>query len=252
MNLRIASVFTEAAALFRRDAALLWPLAGLFFFVPSLAQLLLLPTPAIDPAASQEARLAAALHYYNSNAPWLLMTMLIVNLGTASIFALYLGGERMSVGEALAMGARRLIRLVLATMLTNLAIIAGLMLFIVPGIYLIGRTLMVGATMVARPQLKFIDAMVEGVALTGGGEGLPVGRAFQLAGIWLVLAVAIYAGLIIAGAIGAAAPAMGLTGLAATVPDAILSSLAMAAANLMGALVQLVLYRRLTAPRNGI
>lgn len=252
MNLKIASVFAEAATLLRRDAALLWPIAGLFFFVPSLAQILLLPTPKIDPAASEEARMAVALSYYTGNAFWLLLIVVIINLGSATLFALYLGGERMSVGEALSMGARRLLRLVGAVMLTNLAIFAGFLLFILPGIYLIGRTLAVAATMVARPQLSFIDAVVEGVALTGGGEGIPGGRAFQLAGIWMVLIVAIYAGLIIAGAIGAGAAAIGLTGLAASVPDALISSLAMAAASLVSALVQVVIYRRLTASRNGI
>lgn len=257
MNLKLGSVCAEAAALWRRDAAILWPLAGVFFFLPWVVVRLSMPdAPLLDPAGSPDQRFAAAIAYYRQILPWMFAVGLITQFGTATLLSLYLTGDRPSVADAIGTALRRFLRVIVASFLTNLVLVAGFLLFVFPLFYLLGRLFPVTASVIARGEIGLIDAMVEGVALSRGSEPgpfrIPGGRAWALCGLALTLFCAMYASAIMVNATAAVATMLGLKGIVGDFAPALAEAGTNAVLMLASALVQVVVYRRLTAPRQGI
>ena len=101
MMLDLRRTLRDALALFRRDRALLLPIAGLFLFLPTFAVQLLVPGPPALPGsgASDADRLAwaeAASDWAQSHGGWHLLAFALIGWGEATILSLYLDRERPS------------------------------------------------------------------------------------------------------------------------------------------------------------
>jgi hypothetical protein len=99
------------------------------------------------------------------------------------MFQLLLGRGGLSVGGAIAGAMPLLIPYVLTSMISNILIFGGLALLIVPGLYLIGRTAVAGAALVAENMRNPIDAMRRSFALTKG-------RGWAVVGLLVIIFVA--------------------------------------------------------------
>lgn len=173
MRIDIGAVVREALAIWRRDRDVILAVAGVFFFVPNLALSLLLTmdrTPVtVDAATVDDNALIATLQaQLIENAPWLAMQALAELIGIAVLLTLLLDPARPTVGEALHSVVRRLPVLVAATLLVNAAKFGGLLLLILPALYVIGRVFVVIPVLVAEPQRRFGDAMTRALTLTKG------------------------------------------------------------------------------------
>jgi len=173
MRLDIGAALREAVAIWRRDREVILAVAGLFFFLPNLALSLLLTTArtpvSVDPATADDGALLAALQtQLVENAPWLAMQALAELIGIAVLLALLLDPARPTVAEALRSVFRRLPVLVAATLLVNAAKLGGLLLLVLPALYVIGRVFVVMPVLMAEPQRRFGDAMGRALALTRG------------------------------------------------------------------------------------
>ncbi len=173
MRLDIGASVREAVAIWRRDRDVIVAVAGVFFFLPNLVLSLLLttadtPVPA-DPATADNGALVAALQaQLIENAPWLAIQALAELIGIAVLLALLLDAARPTVGEALRSVFRRLPVLVVAMLLVNAAKLGGLLLLVLPALYVIGRVFVVMPVLVAEPERRFGDAMSRALALTRG------------------------------------------------------------------------------------
>ncbi|PXA97311.1 hypothetical protein DMC47_14465 [Nostoc sp. 3335mG] len=173
MRLDIGAAVNEAIAIWRRDRQVVVAVAGIFFFLPNLMLSLLLTmskAPVIaDPATADDSALLASIQaYLIDNAPWLLLQALAELVGIAVLLALLLDPARPTVADALRSVARRLPVLVAASLLVFLAKLGGLLLFLLPALYVIGRVFVVIPVLVAEPQRRFGDAMGRALALTKG------------------------------------------------------------------------------------
>lgn len=173
MRIDIGAAVREALAIWRRDREVILAVAGVFFFVPNLALSLLLTmdrTPVtVDAATVDDNALIATLQaQLIENAPWLAMQALAELIGIAVLLTLLLDPARPTVGEALRSVVRRLPVLVAATLLVNAAKFGGLLLLILPALYVIGRVFVVIPVLVAEPQRRFGDAMTRALTLTKG------------------------------------------------------------------------------------
>lgn len=173
MRIDIGAALREAVAIWRRDREVILAVAGLFFFLPNLALSLLLTaakTPvSVDPATADDGALLAALQaQLIENAPWLAIQSLAELIGIAVLLALLLDPTRPTVGEALRKVSRRLPVLVAAMLLVNAAKLGGLLLLVLPALYVIGRVFVVMPVLMAEPQRRFGDAMAHALALTRG------------------------------------------------------------------------------------
>ena len=70
-------------------------------------------------------------------------------LGSAGILSLLLDSRRLTVGDALKSGFRLLPSVIILNWLTQFMIVSGLLLLLVPGIYLIGRLMLAAPAQMA-------------------------------------------------------------------------------------------------------
>ncbi|KQM95453.1 hypothetical protein ASE70_01720 [Sphingomonas sp. Leaf22] len=174
MRLDIGAAVRDAVAIWRRDRDVIVAVAGVFFFLPNLALSLLLTTAQTQVsvgaagAADERAMLAVMQAQLIDNAPWFGLQLLVELIGIAVLLTLLLDSTRPTVGEALRSVARRLPVLVAATLLVNAAKTVGLLLLVLPGLYVIGRVFVVMPVLVAEPERRFGDAMSRALALTRG------------------------------------------------------------------------------------
>lgn len=179
MRIDIGAACRDALAIWRRDRDIMVAVAGMFFFLPNLLlELLVFPAARVaQRGADDQAALDTVMRFVGDNIHWLALQSLAELAGVATLLALLLDPSRPTVGAALGSVARRLPVLVAAAVLVNIAVFAGLLLLLLPGLYVIGRAAMVLPVLMAEPERRFGDACAQAVTLTAG-------RVAQLLAIW--------------------------------------------------------------------
>jgi uncharacterized membrane protein len=177
MKFSYSAVWNDAVALMRSHGALLLAVAGVFIFLPLLLTSYLLPA-----ATSTTDPLGALGTYYRENWPWLTLGSVVNSIGAIAIYRLVFG-NRLSVGQAIAGAMPLLPFYFIMTVILSLAIGFGLALFIVPGIYLIGRLSTAAPAMVAENRRNPLDALGESWRLTSR-------RGWAVVGLIILVAVA--------------------------------------------------------------
>lgn len=195
MKLSFATPFVDALAAWRRDGAVLLPLAGVTIFVPQLAVQLLVPRmppmPAGEPGEAQVAAWGEALSAWaGSYGIWYLLAPLIALYGALAIMALYANSDRPPLGQAMRRAFRLLPRYVLASILVSLPMGALLSLalatpvltvvFLAPIFYVFGRTMVMGPALLAEAPLSAVGAIGRSWRMTRG-NGLVLGAVYAAA-----------------------------------------------------------------------
>jgi hypothetical protein len=231
--------WADLTAMFRANWLVLLTITGAFVFFPGFALFTFLPLPEPPQGAQAGNALTLIYNYYTANIVWFVLVTAITTFAQGAMLVLLLDRARPTVGEALALAARLFPALFLAQVLTNLAIGAGMALFIVPGIYLLGRLVVVAARIAERRLGNPIQAIAESWALTDK-------RGWRIAG--LVLLVALVAWI----AFSAAQSVMTIAGSFVVPADArhvvagFANALSSAALNLMMVVLGAAIYRQLT------
>lgn len=178
-------VWADTLRLTRAHWAALIAIAGVFVFLPTLLINHFFPMGDPPVTADAGAFIQFMLDYYRENALWVVLQSFVVMTGSAAMLRLVFarGG---TVGGALLFAIALLPVYSILVVLTNLAVGAGFMLLIVPGLYLWGRLLPAGPAMVAEERRNPLDALRRGWALSEGHGWLIIG---------LYLLVAIPAGI---------------------------------------------------------
>jgi hypothetical protein len=184
MNFSYTAVWEDTMRMLRENARLLAAIAGVFVFLPALLAAQFLPAP----EASDPSRVFSDLIEYYSNAwPWLFLQSLVSMVGAAAMLRLVLV-RGTSVGAALGFGLMLLPFYFALSLICGILVGLGVVLLIVPGLYLIGRLVPAGAVMVAENRRNPIDAVSRSFAITTGHGWAVFG---------LVLVVALVAGVVI-------------------------------------------------------
>lgn len=183
MKTDIGAACREALRYWRRDRDVIVAIAGVFFFVPTLILgLFMVPGDAAVASAGTPATDAALLEsmraYFLANMHWLLLQTVAELFGVCVILSLLLDPSRPTVGAASLQTANRLPMVLAVTVVVNIVKIAGLVMFILPGLFVIGRTFVILPALMARPERGAGASVSEALALT---EGLVV-RLVALAG----------------------------------------------------------------------
>jgi hypothetical protein len=248
MRQALGPIMAQVASTWRRDRAVLWPLAGLLLFLPQYAVLLLIPEMPINPPGGTMQTWSIALEPWVARYfGWYIAAYLLAQYGGLSVVSLY-AHPRLPLGGAMARAARLFPRSVLATILVTLpcAIVALLSLgiplasiLIVPAIvYVLARTALSGAVIVGEPGTGAAAAVARSWRLTRG----PALAVALLVGAVVIGGQAL-GGIVVAIERAVAAGPFANPVLVAMI-DAVAAGVTGAAA-LALALVQVVLYRRL-------
>lgn len=171
MRLGFAAVLGDAAALWRANRDLLVRVTAVFFFLPAFAmQLFPVAEVSLDVAtdAPPKQLLQVWFDLMTLLWPWVLGTTLAQTLGTALLLVLLLDERRPTLSEALGRAIRLAPALFVALILSFALVGVGLGIFILPGLYAIGRTLLTGAVLVGEHQTNPLKAIAIGIARTTG------------------------------------------------------------------------------------
>lgn len=244
MKLDLAGVLADAWAMARRDRELLIGVAGVFVLVPQIAQAMFvakppaLPESGADPAALQ-AWLDAFTLWSKQNDLMLLAFATIALFGSLVLFTLYVARPRPDVATALRGAVPLLPRYLLLALLVSFPVSVGWALLWLPGLYLKGRLMAVGAAFVAEQPLGTIAAWRRSFALTRG-HGL----------VLMALAcVPLVAGRVVALPLEAIGQLLDGAPMANPVVAAVIdccTGLGYAAATVASILIEVALYRRLS------
>ena len=136
-KLDMGKAWTDATALIGANRDTFGAIAGLFFFVPSLALAFFAPElsapppdapPGADPQLVLQAMINQQMQAYRDNWALVLGTLLLQFLGSLSLLALLAERARPTVGEALGIGLAGLVPYVAALLLGSLAAVVAVLL----------------------------------------------------------------------------------------------------------------------------
>lgn len=227
----------EVRQLLGREMQLLVAIAGVFFLLPGLALSFVLP-PIAD--VSSIGAIVAAIQPY---LPLIILVSLVQMVGQLAIWTLVMASDRPTVGEAIKAALLFLPFYFLINILTNLIVGAGLVLFIVPGLYLASRLAPVGAIAINEAIRNPLTAIQRSFAVTKG-NALPIFAFLLIVGIvFLLISVAVSFVFGTAFAIAGLEMAPGGTGTALL---AFVTGIVSAAGTTVFALMQVAIYRQLT------
>ena len=190
MKFSYSAVWNDTVALLRAHGALIAALAGVFIFLPALLIAQFVPQNE-TPAATVVEAVAAGREYLLANWHWLLLQTLLNIVGTIAILTLVFARSGTSVGQAIAHGFTLLPFFFLASILANIAIGIGLVLLIVPGLYLIGRLAPLGPVIVAEQEKNPIAAIRRTFEVTKGNGWRVLGLVFLVALAAAILALVV-------------------------------------------------------------
>lgn len=174
MPIRYSAVLADAWTRFGRDRDLLIRIAAPFLFLPALALELLVAAPPARGAgaAGDEAALLAWADAFGvwltANGPWYALAYVVQTFGAGAVLSLYLHEPQPEASGALARSAALLPRLLLAAMLVALPAGAGLLLWVVPGLYVLGRTMTAAPVLVAEAPTGAAAAVLRALRLSRG------------------------------------------------------------------------------------
>jgi len=232
--------WTDAMELLKGQREILLTVAGCFLLLPSLFLYALRP---FVPSGAQATLLAEYAAWAMQNLHWILLTGLFAALGRLAILILLLGPGRPSVGEALGAGLRLLILFVAMTILVRLMLFGGSLLFIVPALYVFGRTFLAEAAFVADRAQNPVAGIARSFDLTRGNGWriFFVALIVYIAGVIFRLAVGS-----VVGVIGALAGGNGLDRFLNAFVDASVE----AGVTLVLMLMSVAIYRQLADDRH--
>ncbi|HEV2747675.1 MAG TPA: YciC family protein [Allosphingosinicella sp.] len=188
MTLSYSAVWDDLTAMARANSSVLLAIAGVFLFLPGLLVAYFIPQPQSDASRI----LADLWTYHAANAHWLLLGTIVNMAGAIAMLLLLLDRDGRTVGNAIAGTLPILPAYFIASLLAGLAIGCGLLLLIVPGLYLFGRLAVLGPVLVTEERHP-LRALARSFELTRGKGWAIIGLVALVAAAALVLGFALIA-----------------------------------------------------------
>lgn len=236
-------VWDDAKEMARANRDLLTAIGGIFILMPLVVaiQLVNIPAGMPDPKTSEEAFATWYRAFVAANLPIFLIWTFVASFGTLAMLVLLLRQERPTVAESLKAALLVLPSYCVAYILQNVALQVGMILFVVPALYLTGRFALIAAVAAAEKELNPLTIVRRSFALTQGNGW----RIFALLAVIVIAMAIVFLAVVL------------LTGVATALllpPDLadllmnLVVGLMMTALMLAIALVSAALYRAATAP----
>lgn len=178
MKFSYSEVWADTVAMLKAHGSLIAALAGVFYFLPTLLTGYFLP----QPSPSESNPFGPMIDYFRTNWHWLVLGNIINMVGAIAIYRLLLGERGQTVGGAIAAALPILPFYFLMSIITNFSILFGLFLFVVPGLYLLGRLFLASPVLVAQTPRNPIAAI-------SGSWGLTRGHGWAVAGLIVIVAL---------------------------------------------------------------
>jgi hypothetical protein len=243
MKISHSDIWQDTLRTLRPDAPVFIAVAGMFFFLPALLLGHFAPQPQVTGTMAEA--FAEVQLYMDANWHWVMLSNAVNSFGAVVIYLLLFDGGRRTVGGAMAAALPLVPFYFILSMVLTWIVAAGLILLLVPGIYLVGRLAVSGPAMVAERIRNPFRALGRAWRLTAG-KGWAI--AILLLLVYLVASVAKLAITMVLGILFLLlAGKEGLGPLLVLIVDTALG----AALSLLIILLCASIYRRLIAPAAG-
>jgi hypothetical protein len=133
------AVWVDARALFAAHKEAMVPIAGFFIFMSAWISAFFVPALQIATLGNTGEMMVKLSGYFEAHWPILLPTMLVTMYGSLSLYVLLSGRILAKVGDVFAIAGALFVPYVLASIIVGWSVLAGLFLFVIPGLYLAGR-----------------------------------------------------------------------------------------------------------------
>ncbi len=232
--------WSDAMTLLRGQREILLTLTGFFIMLPALLLSALKP---FSPSGARETMVQELLAYTNANFHWIILVAAMAGLGRLAILILLLSPERPTVGAALSAGGRLLIMFLVMDLLIGFMLLGGAFLFVLPALYIFGRTFLAETAFVATRSRGPIAGLTAGFeASRGNGWRIVLAAGIvYLAGVILTAAIGS-----VVGVIGALAGAPGIAMFLSALIDAVCG----AGVSLILVLMSVSMWRQLAQDRH--
>jgi hypothetical protein len=261
MKFDMNRAWREAAEMVAANREVLLIVAGLFFFLPSLAFALFVPAPTPSSGMTPEAAMAVLTQFYSANWPWFLLMAVAQTIGFLTVLALLRDQAKPTVGEALKRAVTGILPYLAAQILAALAIVVVASVFIGaasatglgPLIALVVIAALVAMVYVMikislTPAVIAIERQNNPIAILRRSWTLTKGNSFRLflffALLFLVVGIA---ALVIGGAFGVLFALFG-SGTASQVGESAISGLIGAVATVYFVAILAAIHRQLAGP----
>lgn len=188
MKFSLDAAWADMQAIFKAHPEILLTIVGVFSFLPALAWGLAIPAPELkSDGINNYANLMA---WWRGNAPWFILRSLVELVGAATIFAMFLTPERLTVSGALRRAGTAIPMLVITYLCAGMLQVPGFMLLVIPGLYLMARTLLSTAVVIAEGVVNPIAAITRSFALTAGNGWRITGTLIVIFVVGIVISTA--------------------------------------------------------------
>lgn len=192
----MGAAWDDTLLLLKSHSALIGAIAAVFLFLPALAFAWFGPTPIEPPAGADLNQVMETFRAsFRQMLPGQVVVALCTIVGTLAILRLWLARTGISVGEALTFGLMLFPTMLAVQILSGLAIFAGVLLLIVPGLYLVGRLALVSPAIADRGLYNPFEAIRTSWSLTKN-NGWAIFFFLFLVALVIVIAALIIGGIV--------------------------------------------------------
>jgi Membrane domain of glycerophosphoryl diester phosphodiesterase len=231
-------IWEEMKRLFHVHGQVIIAFAGVFMFLPGLASIFFLDEPNLD-GKSLDVIAANVNAWMRANWLPLMAQALVSAFGAAMIYRYILSKTPVTAQGAIIQALPLMPAFILTNLITTFGILVGLYLFVLPGVYLIGRVLLVSPIVAAEGRIDAWTAFQRSTRLTRGSGWRLAGMLFLL--VFVTFLITFMVGVVISLFARALMPDH-----AASLVRAALSTLQMTIINLAGILMAAASYRLLS------
>jgi len=158
-KLNYSAVWRETRALFAAHLEAIIAIAGFFIFMAAWVTAYILP-PLIFADLNDMAGSIRQISGYFANVWHILVpNMLVTMFGSLILYALFAGRGIAKVGDALSAAAALFLPYLAASIIVGWATFAGFLMFLIPGLYLMGRLALLPAVLTHEPELGVMGAI---------------------------------------------------------------------------------------------
>lgn len=168
-RLDLGQIWADVVAMTRANIDVVSAVAGMFILLPGLVSAWILPDRPPPPDKATVADLLNAnAEYMSAHWPVIVLSALVVAFGSTTLLALLVHPSRPTVARAMHIGAVALPFYLIANILQTVAVSAGLILFVLPGVYLVARFLCIAPVAVAEGRHGPLVIVARSFQLTQG------------------------------------------------------------------------------------
>ncbi len=190
-KLDYSATWADAMALLKGHREAVVAIAGFFLFAVTWGFAFLVPQPNLDGVEIWADVVEILRAYFQANWMYIIPVTLVGSYGGFVIYVLLTDQNLSKVGDALTNALTRFVPYFIASLLLGWLTLLGVAAFLIPGLYLVARFVVLPAVMAAEPQLGIIGSIKKTGSVTAGAGWATLLLLFVVALVtWLVSLVA--------------------------------------------------------------